>query len=1278
MAGSVDLLIGDQLRDFSRSAFSGHEDALPVYLHLWESAEQVYGGFSEPQMIQTLAFSPELLQWTLQSLRQLDEIIALDFYFQDNNNGTLIDLYLDTEIKLDGGSNVLGLAAPNGVISGDAGDDQHQGWWEIFLNAPSLQLDSDQLRYALIHELGHALGLEHPFDRYDGDGWGEAGGDPDADQTVMSYTQPDDGHWPDFYSPLDRAALATIWGLEPGHSTWRFWDAEADAELVVSAVAAEQRLAEGRVGEQLLGPVLNQQLPDLAQSIEPFQLISSSYLVPQAQSPQGTVFYAFTDEALLDESLVQAYSYALQLLDAELELDFQLHPDPSSPLVRLLLDRQSLSPDQLLLDWIDLGTIDSVVQEVVIDDVSQLLALQHTITVDPINPYYQDIDAFVSHSSYLEYAALHQLSLALGLQHPWSEDPAQWSSFDYSQTSLARRIDEPILSGDLQPVDLAALVSLHGVESHANSQPVDFSLPSIGLGASHATPQYWLRQTQLTVPVLRTGNPELDLSVVLELVAQPVDPDQDSTAFNYIELITIPAGVNALDVQIDLPTGMVDVAELRLSHPVNASADSEALALDVHALEVALTANHLVDARVVSGASQAQLLDQGGDHLFYGFESGVDPAWIASIESFIDHLDASMLIDFHPVDATDSLAQLVFRQPSGTTELSVTNQLPTLELAGELYGKQSVLQFDLPEPLVGDDDFIRQLSAVDQEILLAFGFELPVDAADGDRYTYTDVLPRDSALFTTFGALPATDVRLTELDQAALAILGLAADGVDPMASPFYPSSTFEILPRPGHSGVVGSDTHLGLSIQRHGDLELESRLVLLATPSADDPEDAWSQELSFAAGQDQVDLDLQWPQHHVSSLELSLHTLSGVGADHAELQFDVDALDQFNSRSLRADDSLPVIDFAFNAESIPEYSSPGVVVGHLLALPGQTHSSLDFELVDGPGADHHDILRLEHGTLFLDAMPVYQQQDSYSFRVRATDDSSAFFERRFAFDVLDVPERDLPLDVGVSKFAATPAHIAQLVVSIPFAPELQGYSDVTLEVSFPAHAVSAVQLLSSDATDVRDQVVSPDLVSPSLSSLTGRMTLVVHDPAAGALNPVFGLSFEPEFERFDPLTGQPLVVEFVYQGFDAFSSSSLFHGQIQATAFNLDVDGDGSVNAFSDGLMVIRKLLGAGFAGEALTSKALPLGATRDSEQIHQFIEMGVASGDLDLDGDGTVSAFSDGLILIRHMLGFNRDDLLDKALSPDSPLMAHADPVAEVVDVIQGLIAPAHATSF
>ena len=44
----------------------------------------------------------------------------------------------------------------------------------------------------------------------------------------------------------------------------------------------------------------------------------------------------------------------------------------------------------------------------------------------------------------------------------------------------------------------------------------------------------------------------------------------------------------------------------------------------------------------------------------------------------------------------------------------------------------------------------------------------------------------------------------------------------------------------------------------------------------------------------------------------------------------------------------------------------------------------------------------------------------------------------------------------------------------------------------------------------------------------------------------------------------------------------------ISGQLFNLDVDGDEKVTAFSDGLMVIRRLFGTAFQGASLTDKAI------------------------------------------------------------------------------------------
>ena len=85
---------------------------------------------------------------------------------------------------------------------------------------------------------------------------------------------------------------------------------------------------------------------------------------------------------------------------------------------------------------------------------------------------------------------------------------------------------------------------------------------------------------------------------------------------------------------------------------------------------------------------------------------------------------------------------------------------------------------------------------------------------------------------------------------------------------------------------------------------------------------------------------------------------------------------------------------------------------------------------------------------------------------------------------------------------------------------------------------------------------------------------------------------------------------------------------------------------------MVIRKLFGAAFGGDALTSKAISNNATRTTTEIHEFIQAGMDEKVLDVDGDGSVTALGDGLMVIRKLFGdaFAGDALTDKAISTDA----------------------------
>ena len=120
-----------------------------------------------------------------------------------------------------------------------------------------------------------------------------------------------------------------------------------------------------------------------------------------------------------------------------------------------------------------------------------------------------------------------------------------------------------------------------------------------------------------------------------------------------------------------------------------------------------------------------------------------------------------------------------------------------------------------------------------------------------------------------------------------------------------------------------------------------------------------------------------------------------------------------------------------------------------------------------------------------------------------------------------------------------------------------------------------------------------------------------------------------------------------------------------------LDVDGDGRVSLFSDGLMVIRKLLGPSFEGANLTDKARSPSAYLKTDEIHAFIASGVDSGLLDVDRDGRVNPFSDGLLIIRYLMGssFREKQLTENALSPASPYFGDPDAWSLIASNINSL---------
>ena len=182
------------------------DGVLDYYLHVPGGAVTVSGGGFGEQEIQSIAIPGPDQDYFNAMVRRLDSIIDLDFTQVDNPLSADVDLYYDTEIDLGGGGITLGLATTSGVDG-----------WELYLNYPALDNDESYRRYALIHEFGHSLGLEHPFEARDGDvfnGSTDPWSSAYPEDTVMAYRSPKSESWPEFFSDNDLNALIEVWGAE--------------------------------------------------------------------------------------------------------------------------------------------------------------------------------------------------------------------------------------------------------------------------------------------------------------------------------------------------------------------------------------------------------------------------------------------------------------------------------------------------------------------------------------------------------------------------------------------------------------------------------------------------------------------------------------------------------------------------------------------------------------------------------------------------------------------------------------------------------------------------------------------------------------------------------------------------------------------------------------------------------------------------------------------------------------------------------------------------------
>ena len=105
--------------------------------------------------------------------------------------------------------------------------------------------------------------------------------------------------------------------------------------------------------------------------------------------------------------------------------------------------------------------------------------------------------------------------------------------------------------------------------------------------------------------------------------------------------------------------------------------------------------------------------------------------------------------------------------------------------------------------------------------------------------------------------------------------------------------------------------------------------------------------------------------------------------------------------------------------------------------------------------------------------------------------------------------------------------------------------------------------------------------------------------------------------------------------------------GIVFSPDFDLDVDDDGETKALTDGLITLRYLFGYSDAS-LLADVAVPNAERSTSEEILRYLDTNRAK--LDVDGDGSAEALTDCILILRDLFGISGDPLIQGSISSNA----------------------------
>ena len=116
----------------------------------------------------------------------------------------------------------------------------------------------------------------------------------------------------------------------------------------------------------------------------------------------------------------------------------------------------------------------------------------------------------------------------------------------------------------------------------------------------------------------------------------------------------------------------------------------------------------------------------------------------------------------------------------------------------------------------------------------------------------------------------------------------------------------------------------------------------------------------------------------------------------------------------------------------------------------------------------------------------------------------------------------------------------------------------------------------------------------------------------------------------------------------DSFPSYTVIITVTEEKAFSLDVDGNGTINAPNDGLIIFKYLLNSNANNLHTTIASDTPDGRKTTPQLKAYLDD--AGTILDVDGNGTINAPNDGLIIFKYLLNSNANNL-HTTIASDAP---------------------------